>query len=318
MRHQDATTLHRSNAEATEEGAGGRFYYGWVMLPIATLAMIATSPAQTFGISAFNDSFRRAFDLSNSELSGAYMIGTLLAALPMSHIGGLADRHGLKRTMTVVIFLFGLACLAVTQVAGLITLLLAFMALRMLGQGALGLLSGNTLPYWFERRLGTVEGLRQFGMAGAIATVPAVLLWLVGTVGWRWAYAIVGLSLWAVMLPLMVFFKNHPSEVGQRMDGLAEPSERDRDVLPVDATQAFDLSAARRTGAFWIVAGATAIWSMTFTAVTFNIVPMVTSRGLAAADAGMLFFVFGITLAAAQLVGGLLADRMPLHLLLAA
>ena len=29
------------------------FFYGWVMLPVAMLIQIATSPGQTFGISGF-------------------------------------------------------------------------------------------------------------------------------------------------------------------------------------------------------------------------------------------------------------------------
>ena len=43
----------------------------------AMLAMIATSPGQTFGISIFNPSFRLSLGLSHSQLTGAYMIGTL-------------------------------------------------------------------------------------------------------------------------------------------------------------------------------------------------------------------------------------------------
>ena len=33
------------------------FYYGWVMLPIAMLAAIATSPGQTFGVSILTPPF---------------------------------------------------------------------------------------------------------------------------------------------------------------------------------------------------------------------------------------------------------------------
>ena len=74
-----------------------RVYYGWVMLPIATLAIIATSPAQTFGISVFNASLRSSLGLSHSQLTGAYMLGTLLASLPLSWVGAMMDRFGLRR-----------------------------------------------------------------------------------------------------------------------------------------------------------------------------------------------------------------------------
>ena len=54
------------------------------MLPVATLAIIAASPAQTFGISWFNQSLRTSRGLSPSQLTGAYMLGTLLASLPLA------------------------------------------------------------------------------------------------------------------------------------------------------------------------------------------------------------------------------------------
>lgn len=30
-----------------------RLFYGWYMVPVATMGMICTSPAQTYGVSAF-------------------------------------------------------------------------------------------------------------------------------------------------------------------------------------------------------------------------------------------------------------------------
>ncbi|MEX2214858.1 MAG: MFS transporter [Phycisphaeraceae bacterium] len=303
---------------ATVENESEKIYYGWIMLPIAMLAMMATSPSQTFGISVFNESFRASLGLSNSELTGAYLLGTLFAALPMCYIGALADRHGLRATMTGVIVLFGLACLATPLVSNVFTLFLAFLALRMLGQGALGLLSSNTLAFWFERRLGTVEGIRQFGLAGAIAAVPALNLWMIQEIGWQWAFALAGLTVWLVMLPLMFFFRNHPGEVGQFIDGHRQPLPQSADDQVLDEpARSHTLGQARRTRAFWIVLITKATWSLTFTGVVFNIVPIALERGMNAVDAAALFTAFAISLAAMQIVGGMLADRFPLHLLLA-
>lgn len=291
-----------------------RLYYGWVMLPIATLAIIATSPAQTFAISAFNESLRSGLGLTHSQLTGAYMLGTLLASLPLSWVGAMMDRFGLRRTMSVVVVLFGGVCIATSQVAGLSTLFLAFLLLRMLGQGALGLLSGNTLPFWFRRRLGTVEAFRHFGMAGAIALMPAINLALISAVGWRMAWVVLGLAVWLMMIPAMLWFRNRPGDVGQLIDGLSVdgPDERGRYV----AATSFTLGQSRRTRAFWIVLSMTAFWGMANTATIFNVVPLFASRGLTEQDAAMLFTGFAISLAIMQLIGGVLADRFALHGLL--
>ena len=105
------------------------FFYGWIMIPIAMIVQIASSPGQTYGISVFNPYLREAMSLSQSELSGAYMLGTLLASLPMTYVGHIMDRYGLRRTLTVVVILFGLACGTMMQVKGLATLFLAFLYL---------------------------------------------------------------------------------------------------------------------------------------------------------------------------------------------
>lgn len=309
------TTTETTVETTTYESPRRRFYYGWVMLPIATLTIIASSPAQTFGISAFNQSLRDALGLSHSQLTGAYMLGTLLASLPLTWIGALMDRFGLRLTLTAVLVIFGGVCIGTSQVTGLLSLFLAFFLLRLLGQGALGLLSGNTLAFWFRRRLGTVEGVRHFGMAGAIAVVPAINLWLIHAYGWRTAWVMLGAAVWLLVLPWMLLFRNRPADVGQHIDGAAFDAAGPA-AQAAENGHRFAFAEVRRTRPFWIVGALTALWAMTNTAVLFNIVPLFHSRGLGEADAALLFTGFAASLAAMQLIGGVLADRYPLNRLL--
>ncbi|MCC5828913.1 MAG: MFS transporter [Phycisphaeraceae bacterium] len=312
---------HGTASLSIAESSPPRFYYGWVMLPIATLGMICTGPAQTFGISAFNPSFREAFQLSETALASAYMAGTLLAASTLSHFGSLADRWGIRRIMTGVVVLFGGACIGASQVTGLFTLFLAFFFMRMLGQGALGLLSGNTLAYWFDRRLGTVEGVRNFGMAGAIAGFPVLNLALISLLGWRQALAVLGLGVWLIMLPLLALaFRNRPEDVGQRIDGLSESQWRKqvRDNRLLGNESGLSLREARRTLAFWVFAGSAAYWAMVSTAIIFSLIPLMQDRGMGTDQAALFMAVFAGGLAMMHLVAGWLADRFPLQKLLAA
>lgn len=311
-----------------------RVYYGWVMLPVATMGIIATSPGQTFSISTFNVSLRESLDLTHSQLTGAYMLGTFLASLPMPWVGALMDRYGLRRTMTMVVLLFGMVCIAGSMVQGLASLFLLFLLLRMLGQGALGLLSGNTLPFWFDRKLGRVEGVRHFGMAVAVGLIPGINLWLIGTVGWRTTWMLLGVAVWGVMLPALWLFRNRPADVGQvfepsRGSALlseeeieteleAEAEEAEGVVSGAELARSWTLREAVRTRAFWIVMLATAFWSMTGTAFLFNMQPLFEMRGLDKDDdVKLLYAGFAVSLAVMQLVGGFLADRFPLRYILA-
>jgi sugar phosphate permease len=297
------------------------FFYGWIMMPVAMVIQICTSPGQTYGVSVFNPHLREALGLSHSALSGAYMLGTLLAALPMTYVGHLMDRHGPRRTLTGVVLLFGLACIGMSQVSGLITVFLAFLFLRMLGQGSMSMLAANSLALWFNRRLGSVSGLMSVGMAVALGGIPALNVWMIARYGWRWSYVILGVAVWALLLPLLgLVYRSRPEDVGEVPDGRRAVAQRASRNLERDAAPEprFTLPQALRTRAYWIVASVSAFWSMSITGVHFHSVQIFLDKGLTESDAAAMFTVFAGALALMRFTGGMLADRAPLNLLLAA
>jgi MFS family permease len=290
------------------------FFYGWVMLPIAVIGLIATSPGQTYGISVFNEVFREDLQLSHSALTGAYMLGTLLGAVPLSLVGALMDRFGIRRVMAIVVVLFGATCVATSQVTGLWTLFAAFWMLRMLGQGALTLLSSNTVAMWFHGRLGTASGLMSLGTALAIALVPRANIVLIDQFGWRGAYAVLGLAVWVTMLPLLaVFYRNRPEDIGQVPDG-GKRSLPDG-AQPSVAESSLTLAEALRTRSYWILAAMNVAWAFVITAIVFHIVSLFDARGLTRDDVAAFFVYFAVSMAATQFLGGLAADRMRLNVL---
>ncbi len=111
------------------------------MLPVVMLTTMATMPGQTYGVAVFYPYLRASLHLSASELSGAYMLGTLLAAIPMTAVGAMMDRFGARRTLAGVVILFGITCMGMARTSGLVTVFVAFLFLRMFGQGAMGLLA---------------------------------------------------------------------------------------------------------------------------------------------------------------------------------
>ena len=90
-------------------------YYGWLIVPVSIIGTFATSPGQTYMVSVFNPSFREAFSLSLSQLTGAYLLGTILASIPQPYIGSWSDRVGIRRMLILVVVLFSLACVFIAQ-----------------------------------------------------------------------------------------------------------------------------------------------------------------------------------------------------------
>ncbi|MFN2282495.1 MAG: MFS transporter, partial [Anaerolineales bacterium] len=191
------------------------FYYGWLMVPVAMVAQAVTGVGQTYGISVFNPSLLESLGISLSALSGAYMVGTLAAALPQTLIGSLMDRLGIRKTTLGILLLLGAACQLFSRVDSLPALLVGFFSLRLLGQGALSLMAGNIPALWFRKRLGTVTGIVSSGFSISMAVLPPFFLYLINQLGWRAAYARLGVLVWLIALPLVALLRDGPADVGQ-------------------------------------------------------------------------------------------------------
>ena len=306
-------------------GSRSRLYYGWVMLPVAAMLQMASSPGQTFGVSVFNTPIRESLGLGHSEITGGYLLASLLAAAPMPLVGWMMDRVGLRKTSLAAVILLAVACLVVSQATGLVTLTIGFFLLRTFGQGSLSLLGNNTLAMWFSRRLGLVSGLMGIGMSSAVAIAPAIYLVLIEQLGWRTAYVTLGLANCVVLVPILLFvFRDSPEEIGQTIDGLTDSVKRhstdsaEATVPAPHISESLTLTTAWRTRSYWIGLVIGAMWGMIATAVFFNIVPLFEWQGLTAAQAAATFTTFAISMATIQLIGGALADRLPLNWLMSA
>lgn len=289
-------------------------FYGWIILPISTLGAFFTSPGQTYMVSVFNPYLRETLNLSLSQLTGAYMFGTVLASLPQSYVGYWADRLGIRKMLFLIISLFALACVFMSQVTSLPMLFLAFFFLRMLGQGALELLSVNMLPMWFRNTLGTISGIKNVAVNLMIAAVPIGILALIKQVGWQTTYILAGLGVFAVLMPVAIFFYiNRPEEIGQVLDGTSQEVQDQ----PVEAdglrVKELTLKIAMRTRAYWILTLAWFAWAAIATAITFNLLPIFTAKGLTEEQAAASFMILMLVSAVFQIVGGVIADRVQLR-----
>lgn len=294
------------------------FYYGWVVMPIASLMIIGTLPGQTVVISQFNTSIREAMGLSNESLSFAYLIGTLAAAVPLTLVGKLSDRIGPRTTSALVVGGFALSTLWVTNAAGLVSLTIGFFLVRFLGQGALGMLSSHVLALWFERRLATVESIKHgvFSLAGIAA--PALVLALIEGVGWRSAYALLGVGVAVALLPLIALvLRDRPEDVGQHLDN--EPPkyhERWHDEHERRSTNegevVFTLRETLATRSFWLLLLPGVLSGLVGTALLFHIQPVLIESGLEEPiRAGTIAVsVWSAALFVGVITGGPVADRV--------
>ena len=279
-------------------------YFGWPVAVAAAVAMAATLPGQTAGVSLFIDSFIRDLGLSRSAVSLAYTGATVGSALVLPSVGRALDRWGPRRGVVVVVVLFAASCVAMGQARGLATLAGGFFLLRALGQGSLSLAAVHVVNLWFVRRRGVAVGVMGLGMAAALTVVPGLIERGIDGVGWRETYVWLGVAVAALMLPVgALFFRRHPEAYGLVPDGAASgPDDRPEPSVT--------LADARRTLPFWVLTAGLATTACLGTALLFHHVDVMASNGLTRAQAALLFVPYGLVTAASSLGTGAVLDRV--------
>jgi MFS family permease len=300
------------------------FFYGWVVWLLSTLGFLMSVPGQTMGMAVFTDHFIEAFDLNRSELSFAYLCGTIGSATLLTRAGRLYDRVG-ARVMVVgasvglgvlvafisVIDWMGAAFSAFLGVslsaATLPLILLGYFGVRFTGQGVLTSASRNVLLLWFERRRGLVSGVRGVFVSLGFSIAPLILAAMIGAFGWRGAlWVMAAVLVFGFAIIALIFLRNDPAEVGLRPDGELSAAE-------VESARArardFSLAEARRTPTFWLYSGGLAIHALFGTAVTFHIVSVFAEAGRSQTEAFAYFLPQALVSTTVNLIGSALVDR---------
>lgn len=285
------------------------FYYGWVVLLAATFGMLMTTPGQTLGVSIFLDRIIADLELSRATVSLLYTVGTLAGSFSLPFIGRFIDRRGSRTAVIVISALFALACVWMGFVGSAVALLVGFILIRGLGQGALGLVSLHVINLWFVRRRGLAVGLSGLGMALATALFPFAIEALIGAFGWRLAYVVLGGLVAVTILPLGAWlYRGRPELYGLEPDGARRG--------PVPQERNYTLVQARRTRSFWLFAVSDLFVAALGTGLIFHHYDIMAAGGVDRLAAAAVFVPFGLITAGTNLLTGVLMDRVPPRFLL--
>lgn len=296
-------------------------YYGWVVWLFSTVGFLLSIPGQTMGMAVFTEPFIEVFGLTRTQLSMAYLFGTIGSSLFLTQAGRWYDRLGGRIMIAASSVALGLMVMYISFVDVLsgwlgghtlvtfILILLGFFGVRFFGQGVLTSCSRNVLMLWFVKSRGLVSGLRSVFVSFGFSLAPLVLAMMIGGFGWRgalWLMAgVVGL-VFAVLA--FIFVRDNPISCGLIPDG---GEHSDDYVAPVEAPSK-TLAEARRSPVFWIYSMSLAMHAMFGTALTFHVVAIFGEAGLSRDVAFGYFFPSAIFATAANLVGSYLVDKGPL------
>jgi MFS family permease len=315
------------------------FYYGWINLVVAALAMVCTLPGRTHGLGLVTEPLLKDLSVDRVTYAQINLWATLIGAAFCLPAGRLIDRYGARVVLVCVSVGLGLAVLGLSALSqpgatraaevlagwrldiGAATLLTSALFVtitltRGFGQSALSVVSLSIVGKWFSRRLGLAMGvyslLMGFGFAGAFRGVG----WLLShplVSGWRPVWDGMGWFLLVGLTLLGLLVRPTPEQYGLVVDGVPAPAG-----LPAEKPSGFTLGQALRTPAFWVFALAASFYSLASSGISLFNQAILEEIGFDRLAYYKLLTLTTLVGLATNFLGGWLAGRFPIGLVLGA
>ena len=286
------------------------FYYGWVNLSVAALAMVATLPGRTQGLGLITEPLLRDLQIDRVLFAQINLWATLVGSLFCLGIGRLLDRFGSRAVLTTIALALGAVVLLMCGVRGILWLSLLITLTRGLGQSALSVISLTMVGQWFARRLSLAMAIYTVLLSvGFMIAFPVVGGAVVGS-GWRPAWAGVGAAILCGLVPAAwLLVRRAPEGLGLALDG-----ERREGAA---AEGGHTLWQALRTPAFWVFALASSTYGLVASGIALFNESILSERGFDATTYHRSLVVTALTALLGNFLGGWLTATWSMSRLMA-
>src|SRR5687767_845164 len=293
------------------------FYYGWVNVFVAALAMVGTLPGRTQGLGLITEPLLADLQINRVVFARMNLWATLIGALFCLGVGRLIDRFGSRIVLTIVTVALATVVLLMSAARSVFILAILITLTRGLGQSALSVVSITMVGKWFVRRL---------NMAMAVYTVVLSIGFmlafpLIGTMvldsGWRKTWWTVGLALMFGLAPLsLLLVRKSPESCSLQPDVDVSRAHVKDEAAPSSFTS-FTLRQALLTPGFWVFGIASAVYGLIASGIALFNESILAERGFDASTYHRSLVVVALTALAGNFLGGWLISRGRMNRLLA-
>lgn len=298
-----------------------KFFYGWVIVAVSTLALLVSNGLSIGGIPVFykpiqEDLLRLGTVTSQTadRVTGdGASLTFLLAGIFSLIVGVLIQRFSLKTMMIVgcVILGGGLVFYSRATVAWQIYISHSLLGVSL---GLVGVMMQTVLiANWFRRKRGLAMGIVLTGTSFGGVLIPILARPLIQSQGWRTAMLILSSVIWLVLLPaILLLVKDKASDVGANFDG--DIVDEQSAIRNPNSATGMTLGEALKSPSFWVLSlCAAAIFYPIFTASQQFILHIQKSPQIAvdASTAAMAQSFLFATSVGGKFLFGWLADKLP-------
>lgn len=287
-------------------------HYGWVVVAVAFLTMLATAAAMGMpGVLLLPLKGEFGWDLG--AISGALALRLALFGMVAPFAAALMLRYGMRVVVsTALVFIVSGLALA-TQMTALWQLWLTWGLMLGLSTGVTANVLGATVASrWFTKRRGLVVGLLSASSAtGQLLFLP-VAAWLSDHVGWRQAMLPAAVLCLVCLVLVVLFLRDHPGDVDLASYGedevVAPPVRRAGGNALALSFAALAMASRNRT--FWILAGTFFVCGLSTNGLVQNhFIPLCHDFGMDAVSASGVLALMGACDFVGTIVSGWLSDR---------
>lgn len=257
---------------------------------------------QTYFIALFAGQLKSELGITDGQFGILYMIGTLASAGLLAMAGKLADTVSIRWLGAGVIA--GLALTSAGMAAVNSPLMLAFVlfGLRFFGQGMLTHTAMTAMGRWFNRKRGRAVSIAGLGLPASEGLMPPLAVTVVALIGWRETWLAAAALLLVIAAPLFAVMLKH-----ERHPTLGPA--RAADAGPADERHQWTRSEVLRHPLFYALLPGVLAPPFVVTAIFFNQVTLVESKGWTLDWFAATFPVLAGAHVVMALVAGWLIDR---------
>ena len=277
------------------------------------MVVFSSGPGQSYVFSIFIDSIISDTGLSRSGISALYMLSTGVSAAMVWIVSRMVDRVGPRMMLIAIGFAFAAACFGMAAATNILLLYVAFASLRDLGQGSLNINAVLLVNQWFVAYRGRAIAFMGLGAVLSTAIFPPLARALIDNLGWREAYAVLGIIVMSLIVPVsLLVIRNRPEDMSLSPDGRRQPyvdTARHADAVSQEVSSGLETPVLRSLH-FWLLAIPMASPGMVSTALVFHQTSIFKEAGLTATLAAGVFVIFSVSAAFTSVIGGFVVERV--------
>lgn len=292
------------------------WHYAWIIVAIAAIVqMVGSSIRMAFGVVI--DPLVQTFGWDHSTITVAYAINSIVSALISPAAGWMGDRYGVRKTMIVGGIMYVVGMVVTGNIEQPWQFYLTFGVILGVAQAIFVVPLIPGVMHWYRRHLGWGMGILMAGWGLGPALTAPFLGYLIVHSDWQRAFWSIGVGSAVIMIGLIYFYKNTPSDAGTTQYGALQ-TEVIYDDLLVDKVRvkAF-VKYMKGTAAYYNMSSIHFLGCVGHAIILVYVVPLAVQQGLSLVSAATILTVMSVISIPSRLIVPVISEKMDVRMVMA-